>query len=90
MQLKEIKSRRTNLNFSQIPNKNPKKIKTTLFHLNVTVCFDQNDLFWYKKMSFWLAREQKKQREMVDDLSSDYCSSFSTFNTKKVARVTIF
>jgi len=86
MQLKEIKSRRTNLNFSQIPNKNPKKIKTTLFHLNVTVCFDQNDLFWYKKMSFWLAREQKK----TERDSSDYCSSFSTFNTKKVARVTIF
>ena len=52
MQLKEIKSRRINLNFYQIPNKNRKKIKTTLFQLNEMVCFDQNGLFWYKKILF--------------------------------------
>jgi hypothetical protein len=50
MQLKEIKSQRTNLNFSQIPNKNPKNNTTTPFHLTETVHFDQNGLFWYKKM----------------------------------------
>jgi hypothetical protein len=40
MQLKEIKSWKTKLNFSQISNENLKKVKTVSFHLNETMCFD--------------------------------------------------
>jgi hypothetical protein len=46
----------TKLNFSQIPE----DIKTTSFHLNETMHFNQNDLFWYKTMSFWPTQKQKK------------------------------
>jgi hypothetical protein len=52
MQLKEIKRQMTKLNFSQIPKETPEGVKMTPFHLNETVCFDQNGLFWYKTMLF--------------------------------------
>jgi hypothetical protein len=57
------------------------------FHLNEMVYFDQNGLFWYKTIPFWPAHKKKK---MSIDLSSDYCSSSSTFCTRKAARIATF
>ena len=85
--IKKIKIQRTNLGFSQIPNSNPKDVKMALFHSNETVCFDQNNLFWYKTTSFW---PTPKTRGVPNDLSSSNCSSSSTFCTQKDARVTTF
>jgi len=53
----------------------------TSFHLNETVCFDQNGLFWYKTMLF---RPTQKKR-VPDGLSCGHCLSSSTFCTRKVA-----
>ena len=37
----------------------------TPFHLNETVCFDQNMLFWYKTMSFQPTQKKEVLRRLV-------------------------
>jgi len=37
----------------------------TSFHLNETVCFDQNGLFWYKTMLFRPTQKKKGARRLI-------------------------
>ena len=63
MQLKEIKSWRTKLNFGQIAKLNPKS-------QNNTVSFKWNDMFWSKRRHFFPSTLKKKREDKPDDVLS--------------------
>jgi hypothetical protein len=78
VQLKEIKSWRTKLNFGQIAKLNPKS-------QNNTVSFKWNDMFWSKRRHFFPSTLKKKKRGQTRWRVVWICSSSSSLKAARVA-----